>query len=152
MLTKTSLAILFFGSICILTQSLSIPETEEDVKLDVAKDANSEEVKDLKAAELFDAVDFKHIFASPPIVSESAFEGRLLNVSKRTVNRLYSNIKLLISMQNVTSDQSNAIILFGALAIGLGLVLATQIDSTQGVAARITDNMSQAEDEVSEAR
>ena len=49
----------------------------------------------------------------------------------------------------MTSDQSNAIILFGALAIGLGLVLATQIDSTQGVAARITDNMSQAEDEVS---
>lgn len=55
-------------------------------------------------------------------------------------------------LQNVTSEQSNAIILFGALAIGLGLVLATQIDTTQGVAARITDNMSQAEEEVSYAQ
>ena len=95
MLTKTSLAILFFGSICILTQSLSIPETEEDVKSDVAKDANSEEVKGPKAGELFDAVDFKHIFASPLIVSESAFEGRLLNVSKGPLIGFVSHIKTI---------------------------------------------------------
>lgn len=78
MLTKLSLLILLIGSICILTQSLSIPESETGD----SKDGNSEKARSLKPEVNFNEADnFKQIFASPPIILESAFEGRLLNVS-----------------------------------------------------------------------